>query len=344
MQSYIKSNLVRKSELMHRWLQEQWAIFSYWHMVLLPISWLFGLITSLRRFFYKVHLLKSYRLAVPVIVVGNINVGGTGKTPLVIWLAEQLKIAGYSPGIISRGYGGMAGDAVHVSVSQNPALVGDEPVLIANRTHCPVFVSPNRIHAGQSLLQQFPTCNVIISDDGLQHYRMQRDVEIVVYDATMAFGNGALLPAGPLRETRSRLSTVDVVVSNGLSEYEPIVKNAFSMQLVADSFYNLSQPLQKASAADFSGKKIFAIAGIGNPQRFFNQLEQLGLQFESRAFIDHYQYQPEDFAEIDADIVLMTEKDAVKCKCFARDNFWVLPVHAMFKDNLMPTILNKLNK
>lgn len=329
---------------MHHWLQKQWDNYTYWHIVLLPISWLFGFITALRKFLYKIDVLKSYRLSVPVIVVGNINVGGTGKTPLVIWLAEQLKSAGYTPGIISRGYGGAVAKVTQVAANADPSLFGDEPVLIANRTNCPVFVCADRIQAGQTLLQQFPACNVIISDDGLQHYRMQRDVEIVVYDATKAFGNGALLPAGPLRETKSRLSAVDVVVSNGQSLCAPIVRNAFAMQLVAESFYNLAQPRIKANAADFSEKKIYAMAGIGNPQRFFNQLEQSGLQFESHAFVDHYHYQPEDFAEIDADIILMTEKDAVKCKHFARDNFWVLPVHATFKDNLMPAILDKLNK
>jgi len=329
---------------MQDWLQKQWSVYTFWHFLLLPISWLFGLIITLRKFLYKTNVLKSYRLSVPVVVVGNINVGGTGKTPLVIWLAEQLKRAGYTPGIISRGYGGTVANVAHVDVNADPSLCGDEPVLIANRTNCPVFVSANRIQAGHALLKQFPMCNVIISDDGLQHYRMQRDVEIVVYDATKAFGNGALLPAGPLREAKSRLKTVDIVVCNGGNQHNVIVKNAFAMQLVADGFYNLAQPQLKASAADFFGKKIFAMAGIGNPQRFFNQLEQLGLQFESLAFVDHYYYQPQDFAEIDADIILMTEKDAVKCKHFARDYFWVLPVHATFKDNLMPAILSKLNK
>lgn len=329
---------------MHKWLQKQWAVFTCWHIVLLPISWLFGLISSLRRLLYQIRVFKSFRLPVPVIVVGNINVGGTGKTPLVIWLVEQLKLAGYTPGIISRGYGGKANSPTLVAADADPALVGDEPVLIANRTHSPVFISSSRILAGQNLLQQFPACNVIISDDGLQHYRMRRDVEIVVYDATKAFGNGALLPAGPLREAKARLSKVDAVVCNGEIKGTLAVADAYLMQLASSEFYNLLQPSITAKAAEFAGKKILAIAGIGNPARFFNQLTQLGLQFESRAFADHHFYQPIDFANLDIDIILMTEKDAVKCKQFAQGNFWVLPIHAVIKGDLMLTILNKLNK
>lgn len=329
---------------MHNWLQKQWAVFTYWHMLLLPISWLFWLLSALRRFFYRVNIFKSYRLAVPVIVVGNINVGGTGKTPFVIWLAEQLKLSGYMPGIISRGYGGKAGELMQALPDTNPTLVGDEPVLIAHRTHCPVFVSSDRIQAGESLLRQFPECNVIISDDGLQHYRMQRDVEIVIYDAAKAFGNGALLPAGPLRESVNRLSAVDAVICNDNSQETNAVTNFFNMQLLSGEFYNLAQPALTASAADFAGKKIFAIAGIGNPQRFFSQLSELGLHFDSRAFADHYLYSLDDFANINADIILMTEKDAVKCRSFALKNFWVLPVSALIKKDLMPIILNKLNK
>ena len=329
---------------MHNWLQKQWAVFTYWHIVLLPISWLFALLSALRRFLYRIKLLKSYQLAVPVIVVGNINVGGTGKTPFVIWLAEQLKLAGYTPGVISRGYGGKTGELMQALPDTSPFLVGDEPVLIASRTRCPVFVSSDRIRAGESLLQQFPACDVIISDDGLQHYRMQRDVEIVVYDAGKAFGNGALLPAGPLREPESRLSSVDAVISNDNSNGKSTVNGAFNMQLVSGDFYNLAQPSVKANPADFAGKKILAIAGIGNPQRFYKQLSQLGLHFESLAFADHYLYSAEDFANTNADIILMTEKDAVKCRQFAQKNFWVLPVCAVIESDLMPIILNKLNK
>lgn len=329
---------------MANWFQKQWAGFTFWHVLLIPLSWVFGVITYLRRYLYKNHCLKSYRLSVPVVVVGNINIGGTGKTPLVIWLAEQLKLAGYKPGIISRGYGGDAQTVTQVLPASNPSIVGDEAVLIAIRTSCPVFVSPNRVEAGQVLLKAYPECNVIISDDGLQHYRMQRDVEIVVYDGVKGFGNGALLPAGPLRESKARLKTADAVVSNGKDDNNKQNNlNSIEMQLEPADFYNLIDNQAKCNVLGFSQQKVLAIAGIGNPERFFEQLRRLGLEFESLAYADHYAFQAKDFENIDADIVVMTEKDAVKCRVFAQSNFWVLPVSAVIKNGLMPVMLNKLN-
>ena len=330
---------------MGKWFDKQWADYTLWHILLIPLSWLFALLSFLRRYLYKINWLKSYRLAVPIIVVGNINVGGTGKTPLVIWLAGQLSLAGYKPGIISRGYGGSAKQVAQVLSSSDPAIVGDEAVLIATRTACPVFVSANRVAAAESLLANFPECNVIISDDGLQHYRMQRDFEIVVYDAVKGFGNGALLPAGPLRESISRLNSVDAVVCNGKDESAR--HNAFEsieMQLESGAFYNLLTVHQKADAQAFSQKKVVAIAGIGNPARFFESLKSLGLQFEGRPYADHYAFQAEDFRNINADVIVMTEKDAVKCRAFAQSNFWVLPVNAVLKNGLMPAILSKTSK
>jgi len=329
---------------MTNWFQKQWAGFTFWHIVLIPFSWLFGIIVCLRQYLYRNGWLKSSRLQVPVIVVGNINIGGTGKTPLVIWLAEQMKLAGYKPGIISRGYGGNTPQVTEVFPDSNALAVGDETVLIAARTNCPVFVSADRISAGQHLLKAYPECSIIISDDGLQHYRMQRDVEIVVYDSVKGFGNGALLPAGPLRESKARLKTVDAIVSNGavgrnnLSGIRPI-----QMQLVAADFYNLANNQIKSDVQAFFGQKIIAVAGIGNPQRFFDQLSVLGLQFESRAYTDHYIFQAKDFEGTNADVILMTEKDAVKCRAFAKPNFWVLPVSAEVSDELMSIVLNKLN-
>ena len=329
---------------MVNWLQRQWAAYTFWHILLIPLSWIFGVVAYVRKSLYKIGWLKSYRLNVPVIVVGNINVGGTGKTPLVIWLAEQLKLAGYQPGIISRGYGGNVQQATEVLPDSNALIVGDEPLLISTRACCPVFVSANRVEAGERLLASYPACNVIISDDGLQHYRMQRNVEIVVYDGVKGFGNGALLPAGPLREPKCRLHTVDAVVSNGLVSNKALAElNSYQMQLVASDFYNLVDPQSKVHAQAFFQQKILAIAGIGNPQRFFDQLSSMGLQFERRAYADHYLFQAEDFKNIDADVILMTEKDAVKCRSFAQANFWVLPVNAVLKDGLMSVVLNKLN-
>lgn len=333
---------------MANWLQEQWLSFTSWHIILIPLSWLFGLISFIRKSLYKHGWLKSYHLNVPVIIVGNINVGGTGKTPLVIWLAEQLKIAGYKPGIISRGYGGAAKDIQSVLPDSNPQVVGDEPVLIAKHSNCPVFVSPNRVAAGQALLKAHPECNIVISDDGLQHYRLKRDVEVAVLDGAKGFGNGALLPAGPLREPISRLSTVDAVVSNGKVTHRSIGKNneisAIEMQLESDFFYNLIDNNLKCDVQSFANQQVLAIAGIGNPERFFQQLRRLGLNFKSLALPDHYKFQSSDFNQVSADIIVMTEKDAVKCVSIAQPNYWVLPVVAVISKELIQVVLNKLQK
>ncbi|MGZ8984489.1 MAG: tetraacyldisaccharide 4'-kinase [Methylotenera sp.] len=329
------------------WLQKQWVSYTLWHILLIPLSWLFFVITHVRKSLYQTGWLKSYRLAVPVVVIGNINVGGTGKTPLVVWLAEQLQLAGYKPGIISRGYGGNAKAVQAVFAHSKPQQVGDEPVLIAKRTRCPVYVSPNRVAAGRALLQAHPECNVVISDDGLQHYRLQRNVEIVVFDSTKGFGNGALLPAGPLRESTARLSDVDAVVSNGkvVNIEEQLHVEGFTpieMQLESADFYNLIDSNVKCNARAFAGQQVLAIAGIGNPERFFQQLHLLGLNFQRQAYPDHHAFQPQDFESVAADIIVMTEKDAVKCQAFAQPNFWVLPVSAVIKNDLITIILNKL--
>jgi tetraacyldisaccharide 4'-kinase len=334
---------------MAHWLQKQWFSYTCWHILLIPLSWLFGLISWVRKSLYKHGWLKSYRLTVPVIIVGNINVGGTGKTPLVIWLAEQLKIAGYKPGIISRGYGGTAKDIQAVLPNSNPQEVGDEPVLIAKHSNCPVFVSPNRVAAGQALLKAHPECNIVISDDGLQHYRLQRDVEIAVLDGAKGFGNGALLPVGPLREPISRLSSVDALVSNGKATHKSLAKNSteisFSeMQLESGLFYNLIDNNLKCDAQSFANQQVLAVAGIGNPERFFQQLQSLGLNFKSLALPDHHKFQSSDFNQVSADIIVMTEKDAVKCDSIAQPNYWVLPVFAVISGELIHVVLNKLQK
>jgi len=332
--------------VMANWLQKQWLTFTLWHLLLLPLSWLFLIVTAFRRYLYKRGFLSSYRLHVPVIVVGNINVGGAGKTPVVIWLAEHLKQAGYTPGVISRGYGSDLVGIASVSPKSRPAAVGDEPVLIATRTACPVFVGAQRAEAGLALLKAHPECDILISDDGLQHYALQRDVELVVVDSTKGFGNGSLLPAGPLREQQSRLKTVDAIVSNGsaFNLNALVTPPLVEMQLKAASFYNLLNRQSVLAPADFAGKSITAIAGIGNPDRFFNQLSAMGLNFKRKAYNDHYQYCAQDFASLETDIVIMTEKDAVKCASFAQSNFWVLPVSAEIDVQLMTVILNKLDR
>ncbi len=325
------------------WLQRQWFRLTPWHVVLLPLSILFGLAASLRRVLYRVGLLRAIRLPVPVIVVGNISVGGTGKTPLVLWLADFLRQQGYHPGIVSRGYGGGTEGAVAVDALSDPAVVGDEPLLLARKSACPVWVGRDRVAAGNALLCAHPECDVLLSDDGLQHYRLGRDMEIVVVDGERKFGNGLLLPAGPLREGVSRLGAADAVVVNGGSlKAAMLLRNEFEMSLEGEVFRNLRHPELFAGAADFGGKKLHAVAGIGNPQRFFAHLRRLGLGFEEHAFPDHCVFRPQDLDYHDADALLMTEKDAVKCAGFAAEHYWVLAVEAILPPAFGQTILQKL--
>lgn len=330
---------------MHLWIEQQWYRLGLWHVVLIPLSWIYQLLSKLRCVGYQCGILKSYKLPVPVIVVGNITVGGTGKTPLVIWLALALKQAGYTPAIVSRGYGGSEQNMHAVKVDGDPSVVGDEPILLAMHSDCPVWVGRDRVAVGQALLRAHPECDVIVSDDGLQHYRLQREVEVAVVDSMRGFGNGYRLPAGSLRESIGRLAKVDAVVKNGNVGLDlPInVATTFVMQLQAAQFYQLSQPQNQYDASDFAHKKIHAIAGIGNPERFFQTLRGLGLSFERHVFADHHAFQPQDLQIADADIILMTEKDAVKCKPFANQSCWVLPVVALLEPTFLPHLLARLN-
>lgn len=325
---------------MSEWLQREWTRTSLWQLVLRPLSWLFRMLSAVRRWAYRTGVFKTQRLPVPVLVIGNITVGGTGKTPLVIWMAQQLQNAGLRPGIVSRGYGGKHAAPLAVSGDSNPLVVGDEPVMIASRTKVPVYVGRDRIAAGRALLQAHPECDVVISDDGLQHYRLARDAEVVVIDGERRFGNGQLLPAGPLRESASRLGAVDAVVCNGPNGGT----DSFEMRLQPEAFRHLLDASRTAVAADFAGQRVLAIAGIGHPGRFFGQLEHMGLQFEARAFPDHHAYTPADLPGDAAGAILMTEKDAVKCRAFARPNWWYLAVDAKVDDALLERVLKKLRK
>ncbi len=320
--------------VLHAWRRRS----TFFYFVLIPLSWLFTVITALRRFAYQLGLLKSYALPVPVIIVGNIKMGGTGKTPVVIWLVEQLRKNGYQPAVISRGYGSSAILPISVSANSLASVVGDEPLLIANRCNCPIWVGADRVHAATELLKAHPECNVIISDDGLQHYRLKRDFEIAVVEANMPPVGAYLLPAGPLREPLTRLQTVDAIICNG----EEVITSAFQMRLIGEQFYNLADANLTATVADFKRKTVTAIAGIGNPERFFEHLRKLGITFAGIAFTDHYAFTAQDLARIDCDAIIMTEKDAVKCKAFAKPNCWVLPVQASIDEGLMEKVLNKL--
>lgn len=337
--------------MLANWLQKQWLKPSIWHLLLIPLSWIFGCISTIRKALYEFGWLKSQALSVPVIVIGNIHVGGTGKTPLVIWLAEQLKRAGYQPGIISRGYGGNVKQVTQVFANSNAQEVGDEPVLIVKRTNCPMFVNANRVLAGQALLDAYPECDVILSDDGLQHYRLQRDFEIaVVNTAAMQNIKPRLLPAGSMREKLGRLQTVNAIVDSSASDNHIHMKGyaapVFGMQLLGYTFKAVTGNQSERSASDFIGKPLVAIAGIGNPERFFNQLSGLGLQFEKKVFADHHAFTAEDLAQFSGRAILMTEKDAVKCHSLAIADAWYLPVtatvSALNELSLTALLLNKL--
>lgn len=306
---------------------------------LYPLSLLFRVLVALRRALYRVGLLKAVRLPVPVIVVGNLSVGGSGKTPLALALVDWLRQAGYVPGLISRGYGGRAREVMPVRPDSDPALVGDEPVLLARRAGCPVWIGRRRGQAGQQLLAFHPEVDVILTDDGLQHYALARDMEIVVVDGERGFGNGRLLPAGPLREPLSRLAEVDAVVINGGAGSLSFPVPAFSMALAGHSLVNLARPDLVVPPSHFRGGKVHALAGIGNPDRFFARLTALGLEIEPRSFPDHHGFVA---ADLPPGTVIMTEKDAVKCAAFGRPDAWFLAVDAEVDGGLNTLLLTVL--
>lgn len=328
------------------WLERQWQHRGAGALLLLPVTALFAAVSSLRRLLYRYHVLPRSRLPVPVIVVGNIAVGGTGKTPLVLWLCEWLRACGYRPGIITRGYRGTARMPAAVPADGDAARFGDEAVLLAARSRCPVWVGRERAAAGRALLAAHPECNVLISDDGLQHYALERDMEIAIVDATRGHGNGLLLPSGPLREMPSRLNAVDAIVlhdeSGALTAAGATPQ--FHMRLVGRDFHNLRDPARRAGPENFAQGPIHAVAGIGNPARFFRHLEGLGLQVSPHPFSDHHPYQPGDFSFAGAATVVMTEKDAVKCRRFATDDWWTLPVDAEVDPALGMLIARKLER
>ncbi len=302
-----------------------------------PISLLFGAAVRFRRWLYQRGLRSSAAIPVPVIVVGNISVGGAGKTPLVARLVELLREAGYQPGVISRGYGGQSAEwPRHVVADSDPRQVGDEPVLLARRCRCPMVVGPDRVAAAQTLLAS-SDCNVIISDDGLQHYRLRRDLEIAVVDGFRRFGNSACLPAGPLREPLSRLREVDFVVGNGAAR-----GSEYLMCLRGDTAVNLADPYVSAALAGFRHGTVHAVAGIGDPGRFFDHLRRAGLRILEHPFPDHHVFCPKDLYFPEDMPVLMTEKDAVKCRLFAPEGCWYVPVSAQLESAFEQDLLNRL--
>ncbi len=352
------------------------SITHYWHSInpvsiaLAPVSYFFCLLVSLRRLLYCKGIIKSCAASVPVIVVGNIYIGGNGKTPFVIWLVEQLQQAGYKPAVVSRGYGAIAQAEGFpwprlVDRQQDTQLYGDEPFLIHQVTGCPVLVDPQRCRAVKAVTEH-TDCDVIISDDGLQHYAMQRFMEINISDGSKLYGNGLCLPAGPLRETVSRLNSVDYIIYNvSRGQLSLAVKakmqlrkngllsdrNEFFMDYTFSTVHsipagNVSQGSgQSMTLSDFKGKIIHAVAGIGAPEQFFKLLTAHGLKVIEHPFADHHQYQQNELVFDDTGEsypVIMTEKDAVKCRSFSLQNLWYLPVKASLDDGLTDCILAQL--
>ena len=292
-------------------------------LLLAPLSRVYQACAWARRAAYSSGLFNVYRAAVPIIVVGNISVGGTGKTPLVIWLAQKLQEFGFKPGIIARGYHGVAKSwPQQVRPDSDPVAVGDEAVLIAKRTGMPVAVGPNRGDAIEALRKHFGV-NIIVSDDGLQHYAMARDIEVAVIDGIRRFGNGACMPAGPLREPVTRLDRVDLIVTNGLA-----ARGEFPMRYAAADVYHLNDTLASVTFEKFAPKAVHAVAGIGNPDRFFALLKRSGFRITPHPFPDHHRFVAADLEFGDRNAVLMTEKDAVKCEHFHDDRLWYVPIEA----------------
>lgn len=291
--------------------------------LLAPAAGLFAGLAAVRRRAYARRWLRVHRLPVPVVVVGNVFVGGTGKTPLVVQLAEQLRARGWRPGIVTRGYGGGARTwPLAVAPDSTAAEAGDEAVLLARRSGCPVYAGPDRVAAARALLAQ-TDCDVLVLDDGLQYYRLARDAEIVVIDGARGMGNGRCLPAGPLREPVSRLGEADLVLTNG-----PRARGTPGFDLQGETLMAVSGLAQQPLAA-LAGCRVHAVAGIGHPERFFAQLERSGLRVIRHPFPDHHAFRGPELRFDDALPIIMTEKDAVKCREIAPSGSWYLAVSAV---------------
>ena len=372
----------------------EWQRFSAWQLLLQPLSWLFIFVTSIRRLCFRFGLMSTHRLRVPVVVVGNISVGGTGKTPVVLALSQYLLRLGSHPGVVTRGYSrGSAAPINTRAVTVQSAATesvertnfSDEATVLAERAGVPVYVGRDRVRAAKTMLRQEVGVDVILSDDGLQHYALGRDVEIAVVDIERGFGNGACLPAGPLRESVSRLSDVDCIVLNCPSavagdgrheserseawkpdeaapslrvrlEKEAGGRPVFEMRYASERFISIGERGQVGGEhsvgddlllVDFlrevAGKRVVALAGIGNPERFFGHLQRLGVVVaETIVFPDHHPFSSADLVGITADIILMTEKDAVKCRQFADSRAWMMRVDAELPDAFYEFVVKKI--
>ena len=340
-----------RTSWLQRWLESVWYGSNKdkgkGRFLLMPLSYLYCAINNYQRKSQTQNLIK---LACPVIVVGNITVGGTGKTPLTIHIVKVLQKSGYKPAIITRGYGGKATTWPQVvSADSDASLVGDEAVLMAQRTGVAVYAGANRLESVHQLLEAHD-CDVIVSDDGMQHYKLPRDIQIAVIDGKRQLGNGYCLPAGPLREKKERLDSCDLIVVNGEStrdknnylDRNTHNENQFEMVLSGKTLINLSTNEEK-QLSDFSGQEVQALTGIGNPQRFYSTLKASGLNISENSFPDHHAFQENDLSFDDDSIVIMTEKDAVKCKSLIGNtkHYWYLPVTANLSNDFDEALLNK---
>jgi len=301
-----------------------------------PLAALYGGLSSLRRTLYRLGWLRGVLLPVPVVVIGNISVGGTGKTPLTIALADALRQRGYRPGVVSRGYGGTEQGPLLLDETPDPVRVGDEPCLI-RAAGTPVAVGRDRPAAAHLLIDA--GCDVVIADDGLQHYRLQRDIEICVIDGTRRFGNQQLLPAGPLREPLTRLARTDFLVCNGGEARSGEVPMTLQGGMVRGLVDGHQQSLDA-----FRTERVHAVAGIGHPQRFFDSLRAQGLDVIEHPFPDHHAYRADDLAFGDGASVLMTEKDAVKCRSLALPHWWAVPVRAVLPESFLDAVCARVEK
>ena len=311
--------------------------------LLAPLGWLYGLVMALRRAAYASGLLEVHRAGKPVIVVGNLTVGGTGKTPLVAWLAQQLALTGLRVGIVSRGYGRSGSEPVAVHGTSSWRQVGDEPMLLAGLTSCDVVVSRDRFAGAQQLVAL--GVDVIIADDGLQHLRLARDCEIVVIDGARGFGNGRLLPAGPLREPASRVDNASIVVVNGAPEHASLragVEGSLQMSLFGGGAHRVDNLAAPEPLEHFRGRRVHAVAGIGNPQRFFRDLRARGLELVEHPFPDHHPFTVADLTFGDDLPVLMTQKDAVRCREIEDARLWYVPVVAQFSEPQAKELLDRV--
>jgi tetraacyldisaccharide 4'-kinase len=326
---------------MERALTRLWYGNSGGAALLQPLAWLYGSAMAVRRSAYSRGWFASHRIARPVIVVGNLTVGGTGKTPLTVWLATSLRERGFKVGIVSRGYGRSETAPRAVEPEDDWRIVGDEPLLLRRHSGCPTVVGADRVAAAQKLVEQ--GVDVILADDGLQHLRLKRDFELVVVDGARGFGNERLLPAGPLREGTSRLATADAVVVTGKPEHAslaglpPVFEMALEISNAMPIGGGAAQPLDR-----FKGELVHAVAGIGNPARFFRELRGRGIEPVEHPFPDHHPFTAADLDFGDRLPVLMTEKDAVKCRSFADARLWQVPITVRFSDAHARALLDKV--